>query len=191
MYDSTIIPRTLDQYEFPTTRLRSRIESDERTPAVFVACGSFSPITFLHMRMFELAADHARFNTNFEVVGAYISCVGDSYKKTGLVDANHRVTMCNFAAQLSTWITVDPWEALHPQYLKTVKVLSHFDHEINEVRGGIETPTGKRKCQIILLAGTDLVETMTTPNVWAPADIEFILKNFGMFIVEASFCHMP
>ena len=76
---------TMDEYEFPTSRLRRRIEDSERTPLVLIACGSFSPITFLHLRMFEMAADYARFNSNFEVVGAYLSCVGDAYKKSGLV----------------------------------------------------------------------------------------------------------
>lgn len=32
--------------------------------------GSFNPITFLHLRMFEMAHDHIRFSTDFEVVGS-------------------------------------------------------------------------------------------------------------------------
>ena len=72
---------TLADYTFPHARLRRRITSPDRTPLVLIACGSFSPITFLHLRMFEMAADYARFNTEFEVVGAYLSCVGDAYKK--------------------------------------------------------------------------------------------------------------
>ncbi len=35
--------------------------------------GSFSPITYLHLRMFELASDHIKFNTDFEVIGGYLS----------------------------------------------------------------------------------------------------------------------
>ncbi|KAK3673987.1 Nicotinamide/nicotinic acid mononucleotide adenylyltransferase 1 [Recurvomyces mirabilis] len=175
---------TLDDYTFPTTRLRRRITSPDRTPLVLIACGSFSPITFLHLRMFEMAADYARFNTNFEVVGAYLSCVGDAYKKTGLVKAEHRINMCSLAIAQSSWISVDPWEALHEEYLETAKVLDHFHHEINEVMGGVETPTGKKQARICLLAGADLIQTMSTPGVWAPKDIEYILKNFGALIVE-------
>ncbi|KAF7190119.1 Nicotinamide/nicotinic acid mononucleotide adenylyltransferase 2 [Pseudocercospora fuligena] len=177
---------TLDDYEFPHSRLRRRIQDAERTPLVLIACGSFSPITFLHMRMFEMAADYARFNTQFEVVGAYLSCVGDAYKKTGLVKAEHRINMCTLAVQQSSWISVDPWEALHSEYLETAKVLDHFDHEINEVLGGVETPVGKKKCRIALLAGADLIQTMSTPGVWADKDIDYILRNFGAFIVERS-----
>ena len=177
---------TLSDYEFPTSRLRRRIQSTDRTPLVLIACGSFSPITFLHLRMFEMAADYARFNSNFEVVGAYLSCVGDAYKKTGLVKAEHRLNMCSLAIQQSSWISVDPWEALHSEYLETAKVLDHFQEEINGVLGGVETPVGKKECRIALLAGADLIQTMSTPGVWAEADIDYILKNFGAFIVEVS-----
>lgn len=179
---------SLDQYEFPQSRLRRRIYTEGRTPLVLIACGSFSPITFLHLRMFEMAADYARFNTQFEVVGAYLSCVGDAYKKTGLVKAEHRINMCSLAVQQSTWISVDPWEALHSEYLETAKVLDHFDHEINEVNGGVDTPDGKKKCHIALLAGADLIQTMSTPGVWAAKDIDYILRRYGAFIVEVSSC---
>ena len=182
---------TLDEYEFPASRLRRVMGDGDRTPLVLIACGSFSPITFLHLRMFEMAADYARFNTNFEVVGAYLSCVGDAYKKTGLVKAEHRINMCSLAVQQSSWIGVDPWEALHSEYLPTARVLDHFEHEINEVRGGVETPVGKKKCRIALLAGADLIQTMSTPGVWAQADIDYMLRNFGAFIVEVSATTLP
>ncbi|TKX21046.1 nicotinamide/nicotinic acid mononucleotide adenylyltransferase [Elsinoe australis] len=176
----------MDSYTFPTERLKHRIEDSDREPLVLVACGSFSPITFLHLRMFEMAADYARFNTNFEVCGAYLSAVGDAYKKTGLVRAEHRINMCNLAVEQSSWISVDPWEALHEEYLETAKVLDHFDHEINTVRGGVETPNGRKKARIALLAGADLVQTMGTPGVWSAKDIDYILSNYGAFIVERS-----
>ncbi|KAK5163870.1 Nicotinamide/nicotinic acid mononucleotide adenylyltransferase 1 [Saxophila tyrrhenica] len=184
MADDMSPDMTLDDYEFPTSRLRRRIQSEDRTPLVLIACGSFSPLTFLHLRMFEMAADYARFNSSFEVVGAYLSCVGDAYKKTGLVKAEHRINMCSLAVQQSSWISVDPWEALHSEYLETAKVLDHFEEEINGKLGGVETPVGKKKCRICLLAGADLIQTMSTPGVWAQADIDYILRNFGAFIVE-------
>ena len=40
-----------------------------------------------------------------------------------------------------------------PVYVPTARVLDHFDHEINEVLGGVD---GK-KVKICLLAGSDLV----------------------------------
>lgn len=76
-------------YAFPHHRLR-RLRDPKRTPLVLVACGSFSPITYLHLRMFELALDYVRFNTDFELVAGYFSPVSSKYKKVGLAPAHHR-----------------------------------------------------------------------------------------------------
>lgn len=81
---------TLANYRFPSHRLRRQQLDPDRIPLVLVACGSFSPITFLHLRMFEMANDYARMNTNFEVVGGYLSPVSDAYKKAGLAQSHHR-----------------------------------------------------------------------------------------------------
>ena len=40
--------------------------------------------------MFEMAADFAKFNTEFEILGGFLSPVGDAYKKAGLATAQHR-----------------------------------------------------------------------------------------------------
>lgn len=77
-------------YQFPSHRLKTRQSDPTRIPLVLVACGSFSPITYLHLRMFELAADFAKFNTEFEVIGGYLSPVSDAYKKAGLASSQHR-----------------------------------------------------------------------------------------------------
>lgn len=60
---------SLATYEFPTQRLKKVLSDSSRTPLVLVACGSFSPITYLHLRIFEMALDWVRYNTEFEVVG--------------------------------------------------------------------------------------------------------------------------
>ncbi|KAL1649457.1 Nicotinamide/nicotinic acid mononucleotide adenylyltransferase 1 [Diplodia intermedia] len=87
--------------------------------------------------------------------------------------------MCELAVEDSTWISVDKWEPLHKEYLPTANVLDHFDHELNEVRGGIEDYSGqKRKVRVALLAGADLIQTMSTPNLWAPKDLDHILGHF-------------
>ena len=77
-------------YSFPHNRLNTTLRDDSKTPVVLVACGSFSPVTYLHLRMFEMAKDYIRHNTDFEVVGAYLSPVSDMYKKPGLLSARHR-----------------------------------------------------------------------------------------------------
>lgn len=109
-----------------------------------------------------MAFDFAKFNTEFEVMGGFFSPVSDSYKKAGLASSTHRLRMCEIAAeQTSNWLSVDPWEALQPQYMPTALVLDHFEHEINTVRGGVESTEGvRRPVKIVLLAGADLIQTM-------------------------------
>ncbi|CAG8973216.1 hypothetical protein HYALB_00006385 [Hymenoscyphus albidus] len=185
--------QTLDIYTFPRHRLRLTQTDPTKTPLVLVACGSFSPVTYLHLRMFEMAADFAKFNTEqldtqFEILGGYLSPVGDAYKKAGLASAVHRLRMCELGVDRSSdWLMVDPWEAIQPQYMPTAQVLDHFEHEINEVLGGAERPDGSRAhVRIALLAGADLIQTMSTPGVWSPKDLDHILGRYGTFIVERS-----
>ncbi|KAH7395940.1 hypothetical protein BKA64DRAFT_709313 [Cadophora sp. MPI-SDFR-AT-0126] len=177
--------QSLHTYTFPRDRLRLRQTNGDKIPLVLIACGSFSPITYLHLRMFELGADFAKFNTDFEVMGGYFSPVSDAYKKAGLASAEHRLTMCELGAADSSWLMVDPWEARQAEYVPTAQVLDHFEHEINEVLGGVEKPDGTRvKCRILLLAGADLIQTMSTPGVWSDKDLDHILGRYGAFVVE-------
>jgi nicotinamide mononucleotide adenylyltransferase len=94
--------------------------------------------------------------------------------------------MCELAVnETSDWIMVDPWEAVQSEYMPTAKVLDHFEHEINEVLGGVERPDGTRvPVRIALLAGADLIQTMSTPGVWSEKDLNHILGKFGTFIIE-------
>lgn len=80
----------MSNYTLPQHRLKRVMSDSSKTPLLLVACGSFSPITYLHLRMFEMAADYVRFNTDFEIIGGYLSPVSDAYKKAGLASAEHR-----------------------------------------------------------------------------------------------------
>lgn len=173
-------------YTFPTSKLSKLVEQD-RIPLVLVSCGSFSPITFLHLRMFEMCKDWVRSHTNYEIVGAYLSPVSDAYKKAGLASAEDRIEMCQLASNESNWIMVDDWEAAKREYTRTAFVLDHFDEEINRIHGGIRTASGSSKrAQIALLSGADLLDTMSKPGVWAEEDLDHILRRYGAFIIERS-----
>jgi Cytidylyltransferase-like len=80
----------MDAYNFPEYRLKKKMDDPSKTPLLLVACGSFSPITFLHLRMFVMAADYVKFSTDFEIIGGYLSPVSEAYKKAGLASAEHR-----------------------------------------------------------------------------------------------------
>jgi nicotinamide mononucleotide adenylyltransferase len=78
---------------------------------------------------------------------------------------------------------VDPWEAFQT-YQRTAVVLDHFDYEINTVRGGVQTDDGEhRNVRVMLLAGSDLISTMSEPGVWSYADVRTHLIFFFFLIL--------
>ena len=183
-YSEDTLSTSLETYDFPHGKLRRVLRDRTKTPLLLVACGSFSPPTFLHLRMFEIAADYVRDNTDFEVVGGYMSPVSDGYKKDGLEKADARVKMCQLATGGSDWLMIDNYEALSTEYIRTALVLDHF-HDAAEALGGVETEDGERKpIRVALLAGADLIATFGTPGVWAEEDLEHILGRYGCFILE-------
>lgn len=96
--------------------------------------------------------------------------------------------MCELAVNdTSDWLSVDSWEARQPLFVPTANVLDHFDHELNVVRGGAlclikggengePDRWERRKIRIMLLAGSDLILTMSEPGVWSEKDVS-IFRN--------------
>lgn len=179
--------QTQEHYKFPRHRLPTRMRNESKIPLVIVACGSFSPPTYLHLRIFEMAKDQVIESGKYELLGGYYSPVSDYYKKEGLAKATHRVRMCELAVEkTSTWLMVDAWESLQDEYQRTAVVLDHFDDEINGgPEGGILTSDGsRRRIRVMLLAGGDLIQSMGEPGVWADVDLHHILGKYGCMIVE-------
>jgi len=115
--------------------------------------------------------------------------------------------MCELACdETSDWLMVDPWEALQPEYQPTAVVLDHVSHEINHNLGGIPYPplsplppptnlltvpspstaTPRKPARVMLLGGSDLLQTMSQPGVWSQSDLNHILATHGLFIIERS-----
>lgn len=97
--------------------------------------------------------------------------------------------MCRLAVDGgSEWLMIDAWEALHKEYQPTAVVLDHFDHEINVVRQGVDCGDGTRKpVRVALLAGADLIHTMSTPGVWSAKDLDHILGRYGVRLMPNIF----
>ncbi|KAI8984286.1 hypothetical protein BDF20DRAFT_815742 [Mycotypha africana] len=159
---------------------------ESKIPLVIVACGSYSPITYLHLRMFEMARDHFHQRTEFELIAGYFSPVSDAYRKEGLAKAKDRVKMCQLAVDsTSDWLMVDSWESRQTQYQRTAVVLDHFEEQLNELRGGIKTKSGETKqFKIMLLAGGDLMASFGHPTVWSAEDLHHIVGRYGCVIIE-------
>ncbi|XP_032725463.1 nicotinamide/nicotinic acid mononucleotide adenylyltransferase 3 isoform X1 [Lontra canadensis] len=163
-----------------------------RIPVVLLACGSFNPITNMHLRLFEVARDHLHQTGMYQVIGGIISPVNDHYRKQDLVAAHHRVAMARLALQTSDWVRVDPWESEQLQWTETVKVLRHHHSELLRSLPRREGPDhGGARCtaptavpELKLLCGADVLKTFQTPNLWKDAHIQEIVEKFGVVCVS-------
>lgn len=187
------------------------MEDSEKTEVVLLACGSFNPITNMHLRLFELAKDYMNGTGKYRVVKGIISPVGDAYKKKGLISAHHRVIMAQLATKSSGWVEVDSWESLQKEWTETEKVLRHHQEKLEA--GGcdrqqdspvLERPGRKRKWdeqrsdvsqkkpleprtkgvpQVKLLCGADILESFGVPNLWKSEDIAKIVGDYGLVCI--------
>ncbi|XP_054840203.1 retinol-binding protein 1 isoform X3 [Eublepharis macularius] len=130
------------------------------TPLTLLACGSFNPITNMHMRLFELARDHFHQAGKYQVTEGIISPVNDKYGKQGLASAKHRLEMARLALETSEWIRVDPWESEQEQWSETVKVLRHHYKELLKSHCIRRLP-GKNNWPIEKAAGASLASSLT------------------------------
>ncbi|XP_023283258.1 nicotinamide/nicotinic acid mononucleotide adenylyltransferase 1 [Seriola lalandi dorsalis] len=184
------------------------MEAHNITSLVLLACGSFNPITNMHLRMFELARDHLEDTGQYRVVKGIISPVGDGYKKKGLIEASHRLEMARLATENSDWITVDSWECLQPEWVETAKVVRHHHEELlSAARNNDDVDTvkhtKKRRIdenyfgasshqkrrdgpQLMLLCGADVLESFGIPNMWKQEDIAEIVGRYGLVCITRS-----
>uniref|UniRef100_A0A4W6CGT3 Nicotinamide-nucleotide adenylyltransferase n=1 Tax=Lates calcarifer TaxID=8187 RepID=A0A4W6CGT3_LATCA len=184
------------------------METHSITTVVLLACGSFNPITNMHLRMFELARDHLEDTGQYRVVKGIISPVGDGYKKKGLIEACHRLEMAKLATENSGWITVDYWESLQPEWVETAKVIRHHHEKLltaEQNNDEVDTVkyTKKRRIeenyfegsshqkrrdspQLMLLCGADVLESFGIPNMWKQEDIAEIVGRFGLVCITRS-----
>nr|XP_033814854.1 nicotinamide/nicotinic acid mononucleotide adenylyltransferase 3 [Geotrypetes seraphini]XP_033814855.1 nicotinamide/nicotinic acid mononucleotide adenylyltransferase 3 [Geotrypetes seraphini] len=169
-----------------------------RIPLALLACGSFNPITNMHMRLFELARDHLHQTGRYQVTEGIISPVNDSYGKKGLVPAKHRIAMVQLALETSDWIRVDPWESEQDGWTETAKVLRHHYEKLLQLRNESTgnycskerlredslSPHYKAVPELKLLCGADVLETFRTPNLWKEEHIKELVEKFGLVCVS-------
>ncbi|CAH1782803.1 unnamed protein product [Owenia fusiformis] len=129
---------------------KKKEEMGSPAKVVLLACGSFNPVTNMHLRMFELARDSLQRTGRYRVVGGIISPVNDKYAKKDLVSAKHRCSMVRTALKSSDWIRMDPWESEQEQWQETAKVLEHHQRNLDSISNAnfsstSSTPSKKRK----------------------------------------------
>ncbi|KAK9515466.1 hypothetical protein VZT92_026112 [Zoarces viviparus] len=205
---SILYQRTCSHYTAETEHhLKVRGMDDQSvTRVVLLACGSFNPVTNMHLRMFELARDHLEDTGLYRVVKGIISPVGDGYNKKGLIESSHRLAMARLSTENSDWITVDSWESLQPDWVETAKVIRHHGEmlaaeqsnddvdtvknakkrRIDEYSGKSSHFTRRDGPQLMLLCGADVLESFGVPNLWKQEDIAEIVGRYGLVCVTRS-----
>ncbi|XP_054725409.1 nicotinamide/nicotinic acid mononucleotide adenylyltransferase 1-like [Anastrepha obliqua] len=165
---------------------------------ILIACGSFSPPTAMHFRMFEIARNHFMERMMYEVIGGIVSPVHDGQQKSGLAAGRHRLAMLRLALRSSSWIRLSDWELRQPQWTPTVDVLKYHKDCINNIL----TIKAERKQNIVLpewlppellesanevqlrfLVGADLLETFAKPELWTTEEIQNIVCNYGLVVL--------
>ncbi|MCO5605910.1 hypothetical protein L7F22_060096 [Adiantum nelumboides] len=147
--------------------------NNAKSLVVLVAAGSFNPPTYMHLHMFESGRE-ALLARGYHVMGGYMSPANSAYGKQGLVSAEHRIKMCQLAAEGSSFIMVDPWEALQTTYQRTLKVLARVADALQDITSDFGS------MRVFLLCGGDLLESFTIPGVWIPDHIETICRDYGL-----------
>nr|XP_038039860.1 nicotinamide/nicotinic acid mononucleotide adenylyltransferase 3 isoform X2 [Anas platyrhynchos] len=172
-----------------------------RIPLILLACGSFNPITNMHMRLFELARDHLHQTGRYQVIEGIMSPVNDDYRKKGLVPARYRVAMAKLALETSDWIRVDPWESEQETWTETVTVLRHHYNESlrllqykkefiknkQPLEGSTENSLSSHYTvlpELKLLCGADFLQTFQTPNLWKKEHVKEIVEKFGLVCIS-------
>ncbi|KAM0925465.1 hypothetical protein ACQ4PT_004137 [Festuca glaucescens] len=155
-----------------------------RGGVVLVATGSFNPPTYMHLRMFELAKDELQ-QRGYSVLGGYMSPVNDAYKKKDLLPAIHRIRLCELACGSSSFVMVDPWEAMQKGYQRTLTVLSRVKNSLCK-DGLADQGIYSEGCslKVMLLCGSDLLESFSTPGVWIPDQVRAICRDFGVVCIR-------
>ncbi|CRK90022.1 CLUMA_CG003747, isoform A [Clunio marinus] len=164
---------------------------------MLIACGSFSPPTPMHFRMFEIAKDYYSELGNHEVIGGIVSPVHDAYGKKGLVSQTHRLAMLKLALETSSWIRISEWECQQEAWTPTRNTLQYHQNYLNSIirdLNGVNSSNlpswipynvkqYKEPVQIKLLCGADLLESFATPGLWKTDDLEAILGQHGIVVI--------
>ncbi|KAL0811541.1 hypothetical protein ABMA28_009927 [Loxostege sticticalis] len=181
---------------------------------VLMACGSFSPPTYMHLRMFEIARDYLHTSGLATVVGGIVSPVHDAYGKKDLVAAQHRIAMLKLALRSSAWVKVSEWETQQSGWTRTRVSMQYHQDTLNAYINSlssldpdppswlpddvlnvnsIDEPDNLMdklndrptgRTVVRLLCGADLLESFATPGLWADDDLETIVGRHGLVVVS-------
>jgi nicotinic acid mononucleotide adenylyltransferase len=156
-------------------------------PSVIVSTGTFSPVTRMHIRSFEIAKQSIESYitrdaplVRYKVIAGYASPTHDSYcqRKLGpdkAIHSTHRISMMNLAikeAQMDDWLSVCEH---HTKLDHMIDINDEILH-IHEMIHHQMSTTTTNKIQIFFLCGSDLARKLK--------DWDFPFEKYGLFIIQ-------
>jgi len=166
---------------------------------ILVGAGCFSPPTIMHLRMFEVGRDHLHSlgaSNAHRVIGGVLSPAHDKYSfnKPGLISSAHRVAMCRAAVKSSDFVRVSAWEAEQEGWTPTREALDAYASQMRSYASGLiprpewispdSTLADLAEATLYFLCGDDLLESFNTPGLWKQADIEKIVRDYGLVVLS-------
>jgi len=172
--------------ELDTTKLKNTVGKG-KTPVVLLSCGSFSPITLLHLRIMEDAKTVLNGGDEFEVLGGYLSPVHSAYGKPSLASMHDRLNMTKLGLTDSDWLMCSPWECTQTEWTPTADVMKYFAKQLSMFT--VMCDSEPVKIKVLMVCGGDLLQSFVANNkdgspVWKLNDVKTILRDNGVVCIQ-------
>nr|XP_026253663.1 nicotinamide/nicotinic acid mononucleotide adenylyltransferase 1 [Urocitellus parryii] len=152
------------------------MDKSEKTEVVLLACGSFNPITNMHLRLFELAKDYLN--------GTVPALVHNQPERTARLPQNkHKAGKVLRHHQEK----LEAGNCDHRQNSPVVERSGRKRKCLEERQDSSQKkslePKTKGVPEVKLLCGADLLESFGVPNLWKSEDITRIVADYGLICV--------
>ncbi|KAG5508600.1 hypothetical protein GH5_06852 [Leishmania sp. Ghana 2012 LV757] len=159
-------------------------------PVVLAICGSFNPIHYAHLKLYDAAKECVDGTNDRVVLGGFLSPVGDAYVKPGLRCAADRVRIMQRVLRGHSDLSVDTWECQQPTYTRTFFVLQALEEHVNQWYARAEPAamqwlvSHERRVRVVFVCGADLFSSFWTPGCWPLRLLRQLLDTFPLVVVH-------
>lgn len=161
----------------------------EAQPAILVACGSFSPISTLHVQMLTMIREHLMVKNHFaHVIGGILSPVSDGYGKASLIGEQHRLKMCQLATDDVSWVGPTSVEIDQGKWVETRLIFDQLYDAVQLVFGA-EKQAFATQIQLpsipllIFCMGSDVFLGFRHESWWSHQDVEIYCTRYRLAVI--------
>lgn len=138
-----------------------------------VLCGSLNPLTYMHLRLFEMARDNLQ-KKGYTVSKGVVSPVDDStmiMDPSEVISLEHRCRMIEIGLKSTDWIKLHAVESMVHEPTTIIEVLDIIQNDADT------------DADIMFLCGADVLETFNFSHLWNKRDVEKIVRDFGIAVI--------